>query len=242
MLFPGLVHNSFSFTQVGSGVWSKWSLLSKTILSSRKKHDVLLRPAKGRGMGPVTVEWKRLALVFAQNRKGPEGRSSSLACRKALLIGLFLEQKGTVLIPPPQRASSPSLANMIKCHLSLTPSLLSSWNRLRNQCFPNQAEQTVPSQACSNRLTKDPMWEFITIFQDLFLFEGAHQARLPSCLLSSTQWDGELPETVCTSHRAPTTRNRHDHRGRATVGKGSLTSPLSDLLLFLWKLTEVWRL
>lgn len=46
---------------------------------------------------------------------------ASLACLKVLLISSFLEQKGTVLFPPLQGTLSSLLANVMKCHLSLTP-------------------------------------------------------------------------------------------------------------------------
>lgn len=52
---------------------------------------------------------------------GPKGQRFSLAQLKAVLITFLLEHKGTLLFSPLQAALSSQLANVIKCHLSLTP-------------------------------------------------------------------------------------------------------------------------
>lgn len=125
---------------------------------------------------------------------GLEGQRFSLMCMEAAL-SFFLEHKGTFLISPLQAALPSWLPHMIKCHLSLTPSLLSSWNRLRVRW-----SRASSASSCSNRLTKEMMPGLIRISQGSFLFEGKslrqnsllfplkHQAGIPRA--NTEAWEG----------------------------------------------------
>lgn len=129
---------------------------------------------------------------------GPEG-SFSLASKKAAPKSLFLEQKGTLLLSPLEAALSSWLANMIKCHLSLTsvPPKQPKW--IKRLVLPKSdgAESPQPRRAViAHRAGAGVYYRFSGLVpiwgemkQIIMLFPFKQPARIP-CRLRGTPSEG----------------------------------------------------
>lgn len=63
---------------------------------------------------------------------------------------------------------------MIECHLSLTSLTPKPLSQIKRPMLLESEEAMSSARTCSNEITKEPVLEFLTIFQSPFCLRGDH--------------------------------------------------------------------